>query len=170
MCPVERERDPSACRASGLTTELPVHVVLVPPMLVPPLLVPPLLVPPLLVPPLLRFSGAGSAAASSSGAGTDGETSTASCLAIFWIALGSFVFARCGGYKQAPDFTRAGHRIVQSTLLLSFILQHRRHTRADVYPTDRPTSQFCFCFCFCQLLHPSMCEAYCRCLYALRGI
>ena len=25
-------------------------------------------------------------------------------------------------------------------------------------------------FCFCQLLHPSMCEAYCRCLYALRGI
>ena len=24
--------------------------------------------------------------------------------------------------------------------------------------------------CFCQLLHPSMCEAYCRCLYALRGI
>ena len=23
--------------------------------------------------------------------------------------------------------------------------------------------------CFCQLLHPSMCEAYCRCLYALRG-
>ena len=31
-------------------------------------------------------------------------------------------------------------------------------------------SLFCFCFCFCQLLHPSMCEAYCRCLYALRGI
>ena len=24
-------------------------------------------------------------------------------------------------------------------------------------------------FCFCQLLHPSMSEAYCRCLYALRG-
>ena len=24
--------------------------------------------------------------------------------------------------------------------------------------------------CFCQLLHPSMCEAYCRCQYALRGI
>ena len=55
MCPVERERDPSGYRASGLTPELPVHVVLVPPLLVPPLLVPPLLVPPLLVPPLLRF-------------------------------------------------------------------------------------------------------------------
>ena len=40
--------------------------------------------------------------------------------AILWIALGSFVFARCGGYKKAQDFTRAGHRMVQSTLLLSF--------------------------------------------------
>ena len=50
---VERERDPSGCRASGLTPKLPVHVALVPPLLVPPLLVPPLLVPPLLVPPLL---------------------------------------------------------------------------------------------------------------------
>ena len=29
MCPVERERDQSGCRASGLTPELPVHVVLV---------------------------------------------------------------------------------------------------------------------------------------------
>ena len=32
MCPVERERDPSGCRASGLTPELPVHVVLVSPV------------------------------------------------------------------------------------------------------------------------------------------
>ena len=32
----ERERDPSGYRASGLTPELPVHVVLVPPLLVPP--------------------------------------------------------------------------------------------------------------------------------------
>ena len=60
MCPVERERDPSGCRASGLPPELPVHVVLVPPLLIPPLLVPPLLVPLLvrcqaLVPPLLRL-------------------------------------------------------------------------------------------------------------------
>ena len=31
MCLAERERDPSGCRASGLTLELPVHVVLVPP-------------------------------------------------------------------------------------------------------------------------------------------
>ena len=39
--------------------------------------------------------------------------------------------------QNALDFTRAGHRIVQSTLLRSF-LQHRRHTitSADVYPTD----------------------------------
>ena len=51
ICPVERERDQSGCRASGLTPDLPEHVVLVPPLLVPPLLVPPLLVPPLLVPP-----------------------------------------------------------------------------------------------------------------------
>ena len=60
MCPVERERDRSGCRASCLTPELPVHVVLVPPLLVRPLLVPLLLVPPLLrfqalVPPLLRL-------------------------------------------------------------------------------------------------------------------
>ena len=39
MCLVERERDPSGCRASGLAPELPVQVVLVPPLLVPPLLV-----------------------------------------------------------------------------------------------------------------------------------
>ena len=107
MCLVERGRDRSCCRASGLT---PVHVVLVPPLLVLPLLVLPLLVlpllvplllvPPLLVPPRLRFqalvqpllfprvvgsaaaslSGAGSAVASSSGAGVDGATSTASRL------------------------------------------------------------------------------------------
>ena len=32
MCPDERERDPSSCRESGLTPELPVHVVLVPPL------------------------------------------------------------------------------------------------------------------------------------------
>ena len=38
MCPyrAERERDPSGYRASGLTPELPVHVMLVPPLLVPP--------------------------------------------------------------------------------------------------------------------------------------
>ena len=48
MCAVEIERDPSGCRASGLTPELPVHFVLVPPWLVPSMLVPPLLVPLLL--------------------------------------------------------------------------------------------------------------------------
>ena len=38
MCPVERARDPPGCRASGLTPELPVIVMLVPSVLVPPLL------------------------------------------------------------------------------------------------------------------------------------
>ena len=33
ICPAEGERDPSGCRASGLTPELPVHVLLVPPLL-----------------------------------------------------------------------------------------------------------------------------------------
>ena len=47
--------------------------------------------------------------------------------------------ARCGGFEKALDFTRAGYRIVQTTLLLSFFLQHRTNTDADVYPTD--TSQ-----------------------------
>ena len=37
------------------------------------------------------------------------------------ITLGSFVFARCGRYEKAAlDFIRACHRIVQSTLLISF--------------------------------------------------
>ena len=55
--------------------------------------------------------------------------------AIFWIALLSFAFARC----KSPDFTRAGHRIVKPTLLLSFFLQHRRHTSAYVYQTVQST-------------------------------
>ena len=40
MCPAERERDPSGCRASGrhITLELPVHVVLILQLPVPPLL------------------------------------------------------------------------------------------------------------------------------------
>ena len=33
MC--QRERDPSGCRASGVTPEIPAQVVLVPPLLVP---------------------------------------------------------------------------------------------------------------------------------------
>ena len=37
-----------------------------------------------------------------------------------WIDLGSFVFAQWGGYETSLDFTRAGHRIVQATLRLSF--------------------------------------------------
>ena len=82
MCLAERERDPSGCRASGLTPE--------------------------------RLRGAGS------------------------VAAGSAAFARCGGNDNSVDFTRAGHRIVQSMLRLSFF-KHLRHTGANVYPTD--TSQ-----------------------------
>ena len=42
--------------------------------------------------------------------------------------------------KKNCGFTRAGNRIVQSTLLLSFFFgKHRRHKGADVYPTE--TSQ-----------------------------
>ena len=81
----------------------------------------------------------GSAAAPSLGTGSDDATSTASRLAIFWNALGSFVFARCGGYKKARDFTRAGHRVVQSALLLSLFCS-TGGIQADVYPTD--TSQW----------------------------
>ena len=32
MCLAKRERDSSACRASGVTPELPAHLVLVPPL------------------------------------------------------------------------------------------------------------------------------------------
>ena len=83
MCLAERERDPSGCRASGLTPERP--------------------------------RGAGS------------------------VAAGSAAFARCCGNENSVDLTRAGHRIVQSMLRPSFFLKHRRHTGANVYPTD--TSQ-----------------------------
>ena len=107
MCPVERERDPSGCRASDLTPELPVIVVLVPAAV--------------LVAFRRRFVF---------------RRWFHRCFAfrrwyrwynvnriafaIFWIALENVVFARCGGYKKAPDFTRAGHSIVQSRLLHSF--------------------------------------------------
>ena len=56
------------------------------------------------------------------------------CLAI---ALGSFVFARCGGYEKAVDVTRAGNRLVQSTLLFSFTFWSTGG--ADVYLTVYPT-------------------------------
>ena len=122
MCPVERERDPSGCRASGLPPELPVHVVLVPPLLVPPLLVPPLLIPAVVGSAFAgsadvgsavvgsvagSLSGAGSAAASSSGAGTDGATSTASRLLLSGLSSEVVVVT-----KKAPDCVRAGDRIV----------------------------------------------------------
>ena len=36
------------------------------------------------------------------------------------VAAASAAFARCGGNDNSVDFTRAGHRIVQSMLRLSF--------------------------------------------------
>ena len=50
-------------------------------------------------------------------------------IALSSIALGSFVFARCGGYEEALDFTRADHRIVQSTILISFFAAPEAYTR-----------------------------------------
>ena len=100
MCPVEREREPSGCRASGLTPELPLHVVLVPPWLVPPLswfrrcfvfrrwfnrcFV---------FRRWYRWCHVNRIA-----------------FAIFWIALGRFVLARCDGYKKAPELNKTHFR------------------------------------------------------------
>ena len=92
---------------SDLTPELPVHVVLVPPLLVPPLLVPPLLVPPLLVPPLLVPPLLVPLLLRLQGLVQMGQCQPHRVF-YFWIALGSFVFARCGGYEKTPDFSRAG--------------------------------------------------------------
>ena len=73
-----------------------------------------------------------------SSAGTDGATLTASRL--LFSGLPSEVSSSHAVVvtKKAPDLTCDGHRIIQSTLLLSF-LQCRRLTCVDVYPTD--TSQ-----------------------------
>ena len=115
LCPDEREHDPSGCRASGLTPELPVHVVLVTP---------------LLVLPLLRLQAL---------VGLPGVQRQPHRHFYLIDFMKFLVPARCGGFEKALDFTRAGYRIVQSTLLLSFFLQHRTNTDADLYPTD--TSQ-----------------------------
>ena len=115
-------------RQTCLTPELPVHIVLVPPLLIPPLLLPPLLVQRLLnfqalVPPLLRLQAL---------VRYRWCNVNRIAFAILWIALGSFVFARCGGYKKAQDFTRAGHRIVQSTLLHSFFAAPEAYKRTFI--------------------------------------
>ena len=96
MCPVERERGPPGCRASGLTPELPVHVVLVPLLLVPPAVV--------------GSAVVGSAAASFSSAGTprDGTTSTASRLLFSGLPSEVSSSPAVVVTKKAPDFTRAG--------------------------------------------------------------
>ena len=73
MCPVERERDRSGCRASGLTPELPAHVVLVRPLLLSSAFVGSAVAGSAVVgSAAASFSGAGSAVASASGAGTTG--------------------------------------------------------------------------------------------------
>ena len=78
MCPAERERDPPGCRASGVIPKLPVHVVLVPPV------VPPLLRLRALVPGVQRIRVL-----------VPGVHRLVNRITISWIALGSFVFARC---------------------------------------------------------------------------
>ena len=51
---------------------------------------------------------------------------------------GPAAFARCGGYEKALDFTRAGHRIVQSMLLLSlFCSTEGIHARTFLWRTHR---------------------------------
>ena len=80
---------------------------LVPSLLVPPLSVPPLLVLPLLVPPLLRFQALVPPLPRLQ-ALVPMVQRHCIAFAIFWFALESFVFARCGSYKKAQDFTRAG--------------------------------------------------------------
>ena len=89
---------------------------LVPPLLVPPLLVPPLLVPSVLVPPLLRF-----------------QALVPMVQRLLFCGLPSGVSSSPAGYKKAPDFTRSGHRIVQSTLLLSlFCITGGIHARTFI--------------------------------------
>ena len=114
-------------RASGLTPELPVHIELIPPLLVLPLLVPPLLVPPLLVPTLLRFQALVPPLLRLQALVPMVQRQPCR-VCNFWIALGSFVFARCGGYKQVPDFTRAGppHCPVDASSLVFFAAPEAR--------------------------------------------
>ena len=95
QCAQLRERYPP-----GQTPELPVHVVLVPLLLVPPLLVLPLLVLPLLVSPLLRFPALVPPLLRVQAlVGLPSRWCNVDRIAfvIFWIVLGSFVFASCGG-------------------------------------------------------------------------
>ena len=138
MCPVERERDPSGYRASGLTPELPVHAVLVPPLLVPPLLVPPLLVPSLLVPPhhlrfqalvppLLRLQ----ALVSMVQRQPNRVCYFLDCPRKFRLRLLWWLHKSSGFYSCRPP-----HCPVDASSLV--FLQHRRPTSADVYPTDTP--------------------------------
>ena len=122
MCPVERERDRSGCRASGLTPELPVHVVLVPPLLVLPLLVPLLVVPPLLVPPLLRFQAL-----------VPMVHRQPHRVCYFLDCTRKFRLRPPWWLKKAPDFTSVGHRTVQSTLLLSFFAAPEAYKRGPLF-------------------------------------
>ena len=68
----------------------------------------------------MRYPAACSTAASSSGAGTGGATSTASPLLFPGLPQEFSSSAAVVVTKKLWIFSRAGHRIVQSTLLLSF--------------------------------------------------
>ena len=98
MCSAERERDASGCRSSGITPELSV-----------------------LVASWCWFRRCCFRRRFVFRRCYRGCNVKHIAIAISCISLASFVFARCGGYEKALDFTRAGHRIVQSALLPSFL-------------------------------------------------
>ena len=93
--------DPLGCRASGLTPELPVHVVKFSPLLVPQLLRLQVLVP---------------------------EVQRQSHHHFYFLDFPrNFCFARFGAFEKGLDFTRAANGIVQSTHSL-VCLQRRKLT------------------------------------------
>ena len=122
MCPVERARSVglSSVRPNSWTK---VHVVLVPPLLVPPLLVLPLFRrcfvfmrwfrPCFVFRRWYRWCNVKRIA-----------------FVIFWIVLGSFVFASCGGYKKLGILPGPATALSSRRFFSRFFLQHRRHTSA----------------------------------------
>ena len=137
MCPVEREHDRSGCRVSGLTPELPVHVVLVPPLLVPPLLVPSLLVPPLLVPsllvpPLLRFQALVPTLLRLQSLEPMLQRQPHR-VCYFLDCNRKFRLRLQWWLKNNSRLYYVGHRIVQSTLLLSFFAAPEAYKRGRLF-------------------------------------
>ena len=61
-------------------------------------------------------------------------------ISISWIALGSFVFARCGGYEKLWLVFVPATALSSRRFFLVCFLQNRRHACEKVYPAD--TSQW----------------------------